>query len=98
MTRLSPSDPLCLSPALAGVRTGAVALGDPRLEVSASQLAGYLANAPTPAELDRLEVRAGDDVRVIRQGSPGRYVYVRCGGEVYQTDTALGRFVARGVR
>jgi riboflavin biosynthesis pyrimidine reductase len=91
MTRLSPSDPLCLSPALAGVRTGAVAVDDPRLEVSASQLAGYLSTAPQPVVLDMLEVETRSAARVVRQVSPGVYVVAWRNGTVDTID-------ARGAR
>lgn len=46
----------------------------------------YAKNAPTGAELDRLEMRAKlGDIRGLRQLSPGVYAWVQNGGEWIST-------------
>jgi hypothetical protein len=98
---LHPSDPACLSPAMARVNTGPCPDDDPRrIEARAahdrwSRETSLLAPSPGAA-LDDLEARAlAGQVRMVRQFAPGRYLFTRADGATF--DLLMGRRSIGGV-
>ena len=92
---LLPSDPRCLAPQLARVNTGPCSEDDPRRVEAREQHARYAWAAPIGDALDDLEARKlSGEVSVIRQVSPGSYLYC-VGAEAFEVSSSGVRRASR---